>query len=70
MDRTFDIIYYNVFPDVGTTLVMTSPVDCSFGNASFCSWSQSSDDDFDWSLRNKNTPSGDTGPTCDHTGGK
>ena len=29
---------------------------------------QSTEDDFDWSIRNVATPSRDTGPSSDHTG--
>ena len=44
------------------------PLACSF-EQSLCSWSQSTADNFDWSLRKGPTPSSDTGPWADHTTG-
>ncbi|XP_070566390.1 MAM and LDL-receptor class A domain-containing protein 1-like [Ptychodera flava] len=47
-----------------------SPVDCDFEGGSLCSsWSQATDDDFDWTWTTGSTPSTSTGPGVDHTTG-
>jgi hypothetical protein len=40
---------------------------CSFEVPNSCQWAQDSSDDFDWTRHQGATPSGDTGPTIDHT---
>nr|XP_039272221.1 MAM and LDL-receptor class A domain-containing protein 2-like [Styela clava] len=44
-------------------------IDCPFYSGSICSWKQSSDDDFNWTLRKGSTTSDSTGPSGDHTTG-
>ena len=39
---------------------------CNF-EKDFCSWTQQSDDEFDWTRRKGLTPSHNTGPSRDHT---
>ncbi|XP_061173555.1 MAM and LDL-receptor class A domain-containing protein 2-like [Saccostrea echinata] len=41
-------------------------VDCDF-ETGLCSWNQDVGDDFNWSIKNGTTSSGNTGPTADHT---
>ena len=48
--------------------------ECSFetsnwndGSNGMCKWTQSSSDDFDWTIGSGNTPSVRTGPKADHT---
>ena len=41
-------------------------VDCDF-ESGFCSWNQDVGDDFNWSMTNGKTSSGNTGPLADHT---
>lgn len=42
--------------------------ECSF-DSSFCSWSQTMTDAFDWTWTSGSTPTLMTGPSADHTGG-
>ena len=63
------IIDFN-FSSVSPTSGTVSPVDCSFDSAfDYCSWTQSRDDDFQWSLESGPTGSSNTGPSSDHTSG-
>ena len=39
---------------------------CDFENG-VCHYTQDTDDDFDWTQRYGDTPSGNTGPEVDHT---
>ena len=41
---------------------------CDF-ETDFCDFVQRTDDGVDWSIRRGSTPSGNTGPTIDHTTG-
>nr|QNH72391.1 toxin candidate TRINITY_DN30581_c0_g1_i1 [Pachycerianthus borealis] len=45
------------------------PDDCEFDEQGLGLWSQASSDDLDWSRRSGATPSGNTGPSEDHTTG-
>ncbi|XP_067654503.1 MAM and LDL-receptor class A domain-containing protein 1-like [Haliotis asinina] len=47
----------------------SKPVSCNFDN-DLCSWSQISNDNFDWTRHQGSTSSGRTGPHGDHTTGK
>ncbi|XP_077978860.1 MAM and LDL-receptor class A domain-containing protein 1-like [Glandiceps talaboti] len=48
----------------------SSPIDCDFEGGGVCtSWSQASDDDFDWTWSTGSSPSSNTGPSVDHTTG-
>ena len=43
---------------------------CNFDSRNLCTWTNDhQNDQFDWQLRNGRTPSGQTGPTNDHTKG-
>ena len=44
---------------------------CDFEDNSkhFCKWANIGNDDFDWRRFSKRTPSGNTGPSFDHTKG-
>ena len=42
-------------------------VTCNFDNNNICSWHQSTNDDFDWTLISGDTPTSFTGPPGDHT---
>ncbi|XP_070567019.1 MAM and LDL-receptor class A domain-containing protein 2-like [Ptychodera flava] len=42
--------------------------DCNF-ESSFCTWTQATDDEFDWTRQQGSTVSVDTGPAYDHTTG-
>ncbi|XP_071504491.1 MAM and LDL-receptor class A domain-containing protein 1-like [Diadema antillarum] len=44
-----------------------SPWDCTFEDQTLCSWTQGTNDDFDWQLQSGSTPSVGTGPPADHT---
>jgi len=45
-----------------------SATSCNFDNGLCSGWSQSSSDDFDWTVRSGGTPSSGTGPSADHSG--
>ncbi|XP_071828952.1 scavenger receptor cysteine-rich type 1 protein M130-like isoform X6 [Apostichopus japonicus] len=51
-----------------TDTPVTGDLDCDF-ETGFCSYSQSYDDQFDWTRRTGSTPSTSTGPYSDHTSG-
>ncbi|XP_053380423.1 MAM and LDL-receptor class A domain-containing protein 1-like isoform X2 [Mercenaria mercenaria] len=53
-----------------TTIATTTvryPNQCSFDENNLCSWTQSSDDNFNWTLQDGPTDSADTGPSVDHS---
>ncbi|GAB1600483.1 zinc metalloproteinase nas-6-like [Argonauta hians] len=43
--------------------------DCNFEQQNTCSWTQNTDDDFDWKLFKGSTPTAFTGPSGDNTNG-
>ena len=66
------MLYSTIISLEGDAPGTTSSIHCSFDNSTLCtcSWSQSSDDHFEWSITNGTTSSSDTGPSNDHTGSK
>ena len=42
---------------------------CDFDSGTLCGWTQASDDQFDWTVHQKNTGTSQTGPSYDHTTG-
>ncbi|EDV21956.1 uncharacterized protein TRIADDRAFT_59472 [Trichoplax adhaerens] len=52
-----------------TAVVSNSPYNCNFSNGNLCLWKQSTNDNFDWSLRKGSTTSVGLGPQYDHTSG-
>ncbi|KAL5006374.1 hypothetical protein ScPMuIL_015180 [Solemya velum] len=48
------------------TTAVPSAFDCTF-ETGYCRWTQSTDDDFDWTRFQGPSPSDDTGPSVDHT---
>ena len=68
------VLPHNAVPIVPTTVASTAPpttpprgkFSCDF-EIDFCSWSQDSSDQFNWTRHHGRTSSTDTGPTTDHT---
>ena len=52
------------------TYTISGTTTCNFDSRSLCTWTNDhQNDQFDWQLRNGRTPSGQTGPSNDHTKG-
>nr|KAG5688422.1 hypothetical protein BaRGS_001204 [Batillaria attramentaria] len=59
----------NVIKSVDIQLIEPSKNDCDFESKTFCQWTNTRDDRFDWMLTQGSTPTANTGPTADHTRG-
>ena len=61
------VIQLDAVEPPGPTLPPPSPWDCTFEGGDLCSWSQGTNDDFDWTIQTGSTPTIGTGPPADHT---
>lgn len=70
-----DHFYYcnsAVITGTASPLGVTPPTiytECNFDAGTICGWSQPKDDQFDWTVHQKNTGTVQTGPSYDHTTG-
>lgn len=68
----FSVFTYTVVTGTPGPLGTTpAPVftQCDFDSGTLCGWTQASDDQFDWTIHQKNTGTSQTGPSYDHTTG-
>nr|XP_054757452.1 MAM and LDL-receptor class A domain-containing protein 1-like [Lytechinus pictus] len=54
-------------PTIPSVTVTPLPWDCTFEGGTTCTWTQGTNDDFDWTIQNGSTPTIGTGPSADHT---